>query len=81
MRTNLGAPPKLVGAAVGLFLKSPEEGARTSLAAATEPAFAEANGTYFVKSKPADGKLSSAARDDTAAEDLWTRSAALTGLS
>ena len=66
---------------VGLFLKTPEVGARTSLAAATDPAFATTTGTYFAKGQPADGKLSSAARDDALGEQLWARSAELVGLA
>jgi NAD(P)-dependent dehydrogenase (short-subunit alcohol dehydrogenase family) len=80
VRTNLGAPPRLVGAAVGLFLKSPEVGARTSLHVATDPALATVSGHYFARSALADGKLSAAARDDAAARQLWERSAALVGL-
>lgn len=81
VRTNLGAPPKPIAAVVGLFLHSPEVGARTSLAAATDPAFATTNGSYFVRSQPADQKLSKAARDDEAAERLWAASANLVGLA
>ena len=80
VRTNLGTPPKVVAALVGLFLKSPEVGARASLAAATDPAFATTTGRYFVRSKPSDGKLSAAAMDDALAEQLWARSAELVGL-
>jgi NAD(P)-dependent dehydrogenase (short-subunit alcohol dehydrogenase family) len=80
VRTNLGAPPKAVLAVVGLFLKTPEVGARTSLAAALDPAFAEVSGTYFAKSKPADRRLGAQAQDDALAEELWSQSAALVGL-
>lgn len=81
VRTNLGAPPALVGSLVGLFLKSPEVGARTSLAAATDPAYAELTGTYFAKSKPADSKLSKQANDDDLAARLWEASEQLLGLA
>ncbi|MDQ3293417.1 MAG: short-chain dehydrogenase, partial [Actinomycetota bacterium] len=74
VRTNLGAPPPVVGRLVGLFLKSPEVGARTSLAAATDPAYADVTGTYFAKSKPADDKLSRLATDDDLAARLWAAS-------
>jgi len=80
VRTNLGAPPKLVGTLVGLFLKPPEVGARTSLAVATDPAFATTSGSYVVQSRRSDHKLSAAARDGALAEALWTRSAELVGL-
>jgi retinol dehydrogenase-12 len=79
VRTNLGAPPKPVIAVVGLFLKSPEVGARTSLAVALDPAFAATTGTYFTKSKPADGRLNAQAKDDALAKVLWDRSAELVG--
>lgn len=80
VRTNLGDPPAIVRAVVGLFFLSPEKGARTSLAAALEPEFAEVNGSYLVKEKPADGHLAKRATDDEAAAELWRRSAELTGL-
>jgi NAD(P)-dependent dehydrogenase (short-subunit alcohol dehydrogenase family) len=80
VRTNLGAPPKPVLAVVGLFLKSPAEGARTSLAAALDPAFAGVSGTYFAKARPAEGRLGAQAQDDALAEQLWERSAELVGL-
>ncbi len=81
VRTNLGAPPWPIGAVVGLFLKPPDVGARTSLMVATDPALAATSGSYFAGSANADRKLSAAARDRDAAEALWTRSAELTGLS
>ena len=80
VHTNLGAPPAPLQALVGLFSLSAEKGARTSLAAAIEPAYADVNGSYFVKEKPADDKLSKAARDDKAAARLWKLSAELTNL-
>lgn len=80
VRTNLGNPPKPVLAVVGLVLKSPEEGARTSLACALDPAYAEVSGSYFVRSKPADGRLSAQVRDDALAKELWDRSAELVGI-
>ena len=80
VRTNLGSPPWLIKQFLGVFFLSPEQGARTSLAAATDPAFADVSGSYFVKEKPADDKLSRAARDDRAAAKLWRLSAELVGL-
>ncbi|MDZ7676904.1 MAG: SDR family NAD(P)-dependent oxidoreductase [Acidimicrobiales bacterium] len=81
VRTNLGHPPAVIRALVGLFFQSPEDGARTSLAAALDAEFAEVTGSYFVKGRPADHKLAKAARDDEAAARLWTMSEELTGLS
>ncbi len=80
VRTNLGDPPAIVRAATGLFFLTPEQGARTSLAAALDPAYAHVSGAYFVKSKPADGSLAKRAKDGAAAAALWERSAALVGL-
>ncbi|MGK2948439.1 MAG: SDR family NAD(P)-dependent oxidoreductase [Acidimicrobiales bacterium] len=81
VRTNLGAPPKLVGAAVGLFLKPPDVGARTSITVATAPKLETVSGGYFARSRRADQKLSAAARDDAAAMELWERSAQLVSLA
>jgi NAD(P)-dependent dehydrogenase (short-subunit alcohol dehydrogenase family) len=75
--TNLGSPPPVFRQLIGMFMRSAADGAKTSLAAATDPAYAETTGTYFVNSRPADGKLSPAARDDALAKDLWARSEAL----
>lgn len=80
VRTNLGNPPAIVRAATGLFFLSGERGARTSLTAALDPAYAHVTGAYFVKSKPADGRLSKGAKDDVAAGALWERTAELVGL-
>jgi len=80
VRTNLGAPPAILRAVLGLVFKSPEEGARTTLATAIHPSFADVTGSYFVKQKPADDQLSSAARNDRAAERLWTLSTDLVDL-
>ena len=74
VRTNLGNPPKPVIAVVGLFLVSPEKGAATSLYLATDPSVEGTTGAYWAKSRRADGKLSSAARDDDAARRLWAAS-------
>lgn len=80
VRTNLGAPPAILKPLLSLVLKSPAEGARTTLAAAIEPSYADVTGSYFVKEKPADDQLSKAARDDRSAERLWTLSAGLVDL-
>jgi NAD(P)-dependent dehydrogenase (short-subunit alcohol dehydrogenase family) len=63
---------------VGLFLLSPDEGARTSIFLATSPDVAETSGLYFVKSKAAS--TSAIAMDDTVAERLWQVSARMTGI-
>ena len=79
--TNLGAPPKLVAALAGRFMRTPEAGALTTLWAATDPALERVSGGYFVDARPADHKLSKAARDDALAAELWARSEELVGLS
>ena len=61
VRTNLGAPPAIVRPILRAVLLSAEQGAATTLAAATDPLFADITGSYFVKGKPADDKLSKAA--------------------
>ena len=80
VRTNLGNPPKPVSWLIGKVFLLPEEGAATSLAVATADEFSSVNGTYFVKSKPADDKLHERALDDDAALRLWERSVELVGL-
>jgi NAD(P)-dependent dehydrogenase (short-subunit alcohol dehydrogenase family) len=80
VHTNLGGPGRLVSAITRLILKSPEEGARTSLHVATSPEVDGVSGSYFASSRLADGKLSRRARDDTAGERLWELSADLVGL-
>lgn len=80
VRTNLGNPPAVLGAVLARFFLTSEQGAKTTLAAATDPSFADVSGSYFVKERPADDKLSKAARDDKAAEKLWRISAELVDL-
>jgi NAD(P)-dependent dehydrogenase (short-subunit alcohol dehydrogenase family) len=62
------------------FSRSPEEGARTQVHVASAPELADVSGAYFANSKRADGRLSRAARDDEAAERLWTVSRELLAL-
>ena len=81
VRTDLGAPPGAVRALTGRFMRSPEQGARTSIHAATAPDLATVTGRYFIDEKPADDKLSAQARDDRLAAELWERSAQLVGLT
>jgi len=78
--TALGAPPRPIAAITRLVLKSPEQGARTSLHIALTPELGVPSGTYFVASKPADTKLSPQALDDDLGERLWAASSALVGL-
>lgn len=78
--TNLGDPPAFLRPLTRLVLKSPADGARTSLSCALDPAWEGVTGRYFTKARPADERLSAQARDDDLAEALWRRSAELVGL-
>jgi NAD(P)-dependent dehydrogenase (short-subunit alcohol dehydrogenase family) len=82
IRSNLGrsrgALAEAVRRFVGLFLKSPEEGARTSLYLASAPEVEGVSGRYFADCRertPAEH-----ARDPEIARRLWQRSEELTGL-
>ena len=77
VNTNLGAPPKAIVAIISKFMKSPEQGAFTSLVVATDPALDGVSGAYFADSKRADDKVNKAGRDDALARELWTRTEAL----
>jgi NAD(P)-dependent dehydrogenase (short-subunit alcohol dehydrogenase family) len=81
VHTNLGAPPKAISAVMKVILKTPEQGARTSLYVATSPEVEGISGAYFSSSKRADGKLSRRAKDEAVAERLWDVSADLVGLA
>jgi retinol dehydrogenase-14 len=70
--TNLGNPPAFVRLLLRSITVDPAHGAGTTLAAATNPEYADVNGSYFVNGEPADHQLSRAARDRQAAADLWT---------
>ena len=78
--TNIGGPGRVVSAITRVLLRSPEEGARTTLYVATSPAVDGVNGSYFVSSRLADRKLRPQATDDEAGERLWRASAELVGL-
>lgn len=80
--TNLGANNgwlfKLIHPITRIFLRSPEDGARTSIHLCTAPGLASTNGVYFANEKPkTPSKL---ALDDAVAEQLWVRSAEMVGL-
>ena len=68
-----------IGIAKRLLAISPEDGAATSIYLASAPEVEGRTGLYFDKSKPATP--SAAARDDTAAQELWLRSAGLAGIA
>ena len=82
IRSNLGRSrgPVLeaVRKLVGLFLKPPEEGARTSLYLASAPEVEGVSGRYFAKCR--EHTPAAHARDPELARRLWERSEELTGL-
>jgi NAD(P)-dependent dehydrogenase (short-subunit alcohol dehydrogenase family) len=82
IRSNLGRSrgPVLeaVRKLVGLFLKSPEEGARTSLYLASAPEVEGVSGRYFAKCR--ERRPAAHARDPELARRLWEQSEELTGL-
>lgn len=61
------------------FMKTPEQGARTTVYLASSPDVASVTGGYFQDERPA--RITSAAQDDTAARRLWEISEQMTGLS
>jgi len=82
IRSNLGRSEgkalEVVRKLVGLFLKSPEEGARTSLYLACSPEVEGVSGRYYAKCH--ERTPAAHARDPELARRLWERSEALTGL-
>jgi NAD(P)-dependent dehydrogenase (short-subunit alcohol dehydrogenase family) len=66
---------KLLRAGFGGGGRSPEQGARTSVYAATEPALAGVTGRYFDDAREAP--VGAEARDDALGEALWDASATL----
>jgi NAD(P)-dependent dehydrogenase (short-subunit alcohol dehydrogenase family) len=69
----------VVGKIAGLFMISPEQGAKTSIFLASSPDVKDVTGEYFSKSKAL--KPTAEAQDDAAAKRLWELSEQLTGLS
>lgn len=61
------------------FLRTPEQGARTAVYLASDPAAANVTGEYFKDDRPA--RSSDASRDADAARRLWEISARMTGLA
>jgi NAD(P)-dependent dehydrogenase (short-subunit alcohol dehydrogenase family) len=81
IRSNLGRSEGALAEAlrrvVGLFLKSPEEGARTSLYLAGAPEVEGVSGRYFARCR--ERRPAAHARDAEVARRLWERSEELTG--
>ncbi len=61
------------------FLKTPVQGAATSILLASSPDLEQVSGRYFANSKPK--RSSKASYDQTAAARLWQVSAELVGLT
>lgn len=61
------------------FMRTPEQGARTAVYLASDPAAANVTGEYFKDDRPA--RSSEASQDRDAARRLWEISARLTGLA
>ncbi len=80
--TDLGANNgwlfKVIHPLTRLFLRTPEDGARTSIHLCTSPEVAGQSGLYFDACKPK--RPTALARDDDAAERLWQISADMVGL-
>jgi NAD(P)-dependent dehydrogenase (short-subunit alcohol dehydrogenase family) len=70
---------KLIPLAMRPFMKTPEQGAATSLYVATSPAVAQTNGRYFADSR--EREPSSGARDANAAQRLWNLSCEWVGVA
>ncbi len=83
VRTAFGAEDpatfqRLLLPVVRPFLKSPEQGAATSIQLASAPELAHVSGQYFVNSRPK--RSSSRSHDGAVAARLWAVSCALTGI-
>lgn len=70
--------PAGLGRVFGLFMRSPESGARTTVHCATSAEAGEETGLYYARCKPQ--RPSKQARDVALAAELWERSAQWCGL-
>jgi NAD(P)-dependent dehydrogenase (short-subunit alcohol dehydrogenase family) len=75
---NNGALAAIAWKLIGVFMKSPESGARTQIYLASAPEVAGVTGKYFVNSKEA--RSSAESHDAAVARRLWEVSAQMTGL-
>ncbi len=80
VRTGLFRENRLLGAIYPFvpFMKSPRQGARTTLWCATAPELALASGGYYAGRRR--GSVAVQGQDDTAAELLWDATARLVGV-
>lgn len=75
---NNGAVAKLLMPVIGLFMRSPEQGAATQIYLAASPEVEGVSGKYFVDCKPAQSNQES--YDTAVARRLWEVSAGMTGV-
>ena len=75
---NNGALAKLLMPVIGLFMRSPEQGAATQIYLAASPEVEGVSGKYFVDCKPAQSNQES--YDTAVARRLWEVSAGMTGV-
>jgi len=73
---NNGMIASTLATVLGVFFRSAEQGAATSIYVATATALEGVSGRYFANSR--ESRLSRAAVDDAAARRLWDVSTALT---
>jgi NAD(P)-dependent dehydrogenase (short-subunit alcohol dehydrogenase family) len=76
---NDGALVRLGATVAGVFMRSPESGARPLVWLALDPSGGRLRGQYVEKQRPV--APSAAAQDDALAAALWERSEALTGVA
>ena len=84
VRTGFGAEDpgriqRMITPFMGLFMKTPEQGARTSIHLASAPEVEGVTGQYFANSKP-QAVLASAATTRPTRARLWEVSAELVGI-
>lgn len=75
---NPGLLAKVIVPIVGVFFKTPAQGASTSIYLSSAPDVTAPNGTYFIDEKPA--KTTALAQDLDVAAQLWSESERLVGL-
>ena len=75
---NNGALAKLLMPVIGLFMRSPEQGAATQIYLAASPEVQGVSGKYFVDCQPAQSNQES--YDTAVARRLWEVSAEMTGV-
>jgi NAD(P)-dependent dehydrogenase (short-subunit alcohol dehydrogenase family) len=78
-RNTGGVLGHLIGMMSPLVMRTPEQGAQTTIYLASSPTVAGISGLYFVDSKPISP--SKAAQDDDAARQLWALSEQMTGMT